>query len=114
MNKKTYELIDTDVPWVFIPLGHDDAMRVHLWIKRWPTTEGADKALAADCEKAITDAFEVLGLEYNADAFGEIKMNNLRLYSGSDGVAMPETSYGNAANNIKRIQNPLRPLQQDD
>lgn len=114
MNKKTYELIDTDVPWVFVPLSHDDAMRVHLWIKRLLTTEGDDKALAADCEKAITGAFEVLSLKYNTDAFGEIKMNNLRLYSGSDGVAMPETCFVNAAKDIKRIQNPLRPLQQDD
>lgn len=103
MNKK---IIDTDLPWVFIPLSHDDAMRVHLWIKRWPTTEEDDKELAAACEKAITDAFEVLGLKYNTDAFGEVKMNNLRLSSGSDGVAMSETCFANAAKNIKRIQNP--------
>jgi hypothetical protein len=114
VTNKNYELIDTDVPWVFIPLGYDDTLRVHLWIKRWPTTEEADKTLAADCEEAITAAFEKLGLKYNTDAFGEVKMDKLRLYSGTDGIALPETCFVNAAKDIKRIQSPLRPLQKDD
>jgi hypothetical protein len=111
VNNKTYKLIDTNVPWIFIPLDYDNALRIHLWIKRWGVTDEADKELAADCEKAITAAFDTLGLKYNTEAFGEAKMNNLRLYSGDDGILMPETCFIDPPPDIKRITNPLRPLQ---
>jgi hypothetical protein len=108
-----YKLIDVDVPWVFIPLAHDDAMGIHLWQKRWYSSPEDDEALAADCEKAIKTAFDTLGLQYNTEAFGDVKMENLRLYGGSDGISLPETAFVIVPPGIKKIKNPLRPLQEE-
>lgn len=108
------ELIDNAIPWIFVPLAHEDTLRIHLWIKRWYAEEEADKALAADCEKAIRTAFDSLALKYNTSKFGEVKMNSLRIYLGTDGIAMPETCFLDIAPNIKRIHSPLRPLQSND
>lgn len=108
-----YKSIDVAVPWVFIPLAHDDALRVHLWQKRWHSSPEDDEALALDCEKAIKAAFDKLGLQYNTKAFGDVKMENLRLYGGSDGISLPETAFVVVPQSIKRIKNPLRPLHED-
>lgn len=110
---ESYKLIDVEVPWVFIPLAPDDALRVHLWIKRWYSSPEEDKALAMDCEKAIKTTFDTLGLQYNTEALGDVKMENLRLYCGSDGISLPETAFAVVPLGVKRIKNPLRPLQDE-
>ncbi len=111
MSSKSYQLIDVNVSWIFIPLNHDDALRICLWIRRQYSSPEADKALAVDCETAIQIALDKLGFEYNTDAFGDVTMENLRLFAGTDGVAMPETCFVTVPANAKRIENPIKPLQ---
>jgi len=113
MNLDSYQLIDVNVPWVFIPLSRNEALGIHLWIKRLCPSPETDKALASACEKAIETAFGKLRLKYNIEAFGAVKMDNLRLYSGTDGIAMPETCFVDVPLDVKRIKNPLRSLQDE-
>lgn len=70
-----------------------------------------DEKLASDCENSIKTAFEKLGLEYNTEAFGDVTMKNLRLFAGSDGIALPETCFIAPPPEVKRIENPIKPLQ---
>ncbi|QIL80321.1 hypothetical protein G7047_10700 [Diaphorobacter sp. HDW4A] len=111
MSSESYQAIDVNVPWIFIPLGHDDALGICLWIRRHYPSPEADGALASDCETAIKAAFEKLGLEYNTDAFGDITMKDLRLFAGTDGIAVPETCFIDPPAEVKRIDNPIKPLQ---
>jgi hypothetical protein len=37
----------------------------------------------------------------------------LRLYGGSDGISLPETAFVIVPPGIKKIKNPLRPLQEE-
>lgn len=111
--KKPYKLIDVDVPWVFIPLEHEDALGIYFWLKRWSSSLEEDKALALDCEKSIKVAFDKLGLEYNTESLGDVKMESLRLYHGSDGISLPETAFAVVPLGVKRIKNPLRRLQDE-
>lgn len=110
MNSKSHQAIDVNSPWIFIPLSHNDARGICLWIRRhYPSLE-ADGALASDCETAIKAAFEKLGLKYNTDAFGDANMKNLRLFAGTDGIAVPETCFISPPAEVKRIDNPIKPL----
>lgn len=113
MVKENRMSVGINTTWIFVPLGRDDALRIYYWIKRRPLTEEADKELAAECEQAIASAFDQLGLIYNTHVFGETKMENLRLFASSDGISLPETCFIDVSDNIKRIQNPLRPLQEN-
>ncbi|MBY7786544.1 hypothetical protein KW410_10230 [Vibrio fluvialis] len=110
MNQSVWETVDIDVPWIFIPLHHDDARKIYFWIKRWGYPKDKDELLATECEGAIRAAFEKLELQFDTETLGEIKMENMRLYSGSDGIAIPESCFINPSTNLTRLDNPLKPL----
>jgi hypothetical protein len=110
MSERTWKDINDNTPWIFIPLGRDDAKKIYFWIKRLPSTKEADEALAKECEDAISKAFNDLNVRYNTEKYGSVKMENLRLFSGGDGIAIPETCFIDPNDELKRIANPLRPL----
>lgn len=97
------ELIDVDVPSVFIPLSDDDATKVFLWIKRWYILPEDDKANAIDCEKAIKTAFETLGLVFNTKVYGEVEMDNLRVTHVVGGISLPEIVFSFVPQGIQRM-----------
>lgn len=112
MNQRSCQAINANVPWIFIPLPQDEAIGICLWIRRHFPSAEADEKLAYDCENSIKTAFEKLGLEYNTKAFGDVTMKNLRLFfAGSDGIALPETCFIAPPPEVKRIENPIKPLQ---
>lgn len=94
-------------------MDHDDAEGIYFWLKSWSSSLEEDKALALDCEKSIKTAFDKLGLEYNTEVLGDVKMESLRLYHGSDGISLPETAFVVVPLGGKIIKNPLRRLQDE-
>lgn len=111
MSEHSWQNISDEVPWVFIPWSNDNATKVYFWIKRLASSKEVDEALAKECEEAIGKAFSDLKLRYDTDKYGSLKMANLRLFSGSDGVAMPETCFIEPSDKLKRITKPLlRPI----
>jgi len=110
LTKKSYQLIDVDGPWLFISMPHDEALRIHLWIKRMYPSAEENNTLAIECEKAIKTAFDTQGLQYDTEKFGDVKMENLRLAFEGDGISMPEAAFIVAPACIKRVKNPLASL----
>lgn len=111
MTSEPYQPIDFNVPYIFIPLSREDALGICLWMRHHFPSPEVDKALEAQCETAIKAAFGKQRFEYNTHAFGEVTMKNLRLFAGTDGIAMPETCFISLPAEAKRIENPIKPLQ---
>jgi hypothetical protein len=95
--------------WIFIPLDKDFVIKIYFWIKHIHLNQKDDENLASECEKYISKEFYKNGLEYNTDKYGEIKMECLRIFLGSDGLAIPEQLFlKKPSADIVRIKSPLR------
>ncbi|MDD5581470.1 MAG: hypothetical protein PHY16_19665 [Methylobacter sp.] len=87
----------------FLELEHDDALNICLWISRRANTVKVDKTLGELCDKIIDEAINKAGLQYNSK-------EDIRLYAGSDGIAIPEKCFINPKQEIKRIASPFKAL----
>jgi len=103
MKEKELENISSEDKWIFLELGHDDALSLYFWISRRTNTVEDDKALGERCDKIIDEAINKAGLQYYSGKFGESTMKGIRLYAGSDGIAIPEKCFINPKQEIKRI-----------
>jgi hypothetical protein len=103
MNEQKFENIQSEEKWIFLELEHDDALCLFFWISRRANTVVVDKDLGERCDKIIEEAIIKAGLQYNSD-------EDIRLYAGSDGIAIPEKCFINPKQEIKRIASPLKAL----
>lgn len=92
-------------PRVLIPLAPDDMLNIDVWMKRWSSSMTRDEALAIECEKGIKTAFETLGLQYNTEAFGEVKMENLQFQfkCEREGISFSEACFAFIPADAKKI-----------
>lgn len=108
MTKLNHKNIDENAPWIFIPMNQDDFYCIYAWIKKFEANESEDKLLAEQCESIIKSKMEYFGLVYDCEKYGEVKMENLCIYHGSDGFLIPEACFINPGSELKRVQNPLK------
>jgi hypothetical protein len=105
MVNETWEKIEIDGNWIFIQI--NNTFIFTAWIRRLAKN---DNELAEICEKKINEKFQKLGLQYDIEKYGKIKMKNIRLQVGSDGICIPEICFINPSENILRIENPFSSL----
>jgi macrodomain Ter protein organizer (MatP/YcbG family) len=103
MKEQELGNIQSDDKWIFLELGHDDAISICLWISRRANTVKDDKTLGERCDKIIDEAINKAGLQYNSE-------KDIRLYAGNDGIAIPEKCFINPKQEIKRIASPFKSL----
>lgn len=99
-----------DIPWIFIPLSADAVLTIWAWIRRLATNKNDDADVTKKCEEIIFNAFLTHKLTYNCDKFGEIRMSELRLLLGSDGICVPEHCFVDPPVTLKRVQESLHPF----
>lgn len=109
MNQPVSKTVNIDVPWVFIPLHHDDARKIYCWVKRWGYPIDKDELVAKECEEVIRATFEKLELQFDTETLGEIKMEKMQFHSWDNGIAIPESCFINPSTKLTRIDNPLKP-----
>lgn len=110
MNDNTVEQVEEEDSWVLIPMTSENVIEFYRWIGRFSQTNDDDKNIANKCETLLIDTFEKHGLNYNEDRYGEIKMDNIRLFLGSNGVALPVKCFKTMKDSCKRIKNPLQQI----
>jgi hypothetical protein len=83
---------------------------IRAWIRRLANNKNDDKQIAEKCESIIKAAFQNNDLIYQVEIYGDIKMSEIRLLLGSDGICVPEQCFLNPPKNLVRIEEPLRPF----
>jgi hypothetical protein len=101
---------ESEIPWVFIPLSNEHVTFISAWMHRLANSKSDDKQISEKCESIIKEAFQNNDLIYQTEIYGGIKMPEVRLLLGSDGICVPEQCFLNPPKNLVRIEEPLRPF----
>lgn len=105
--------VAANISWIFIPLSLDAVFEIRAWVHRLAVNKSDDETLAKNCAKIIEDAFLAHALSYDCEKYGKVRMNELRLLLGSDGICVPEHCFVAPPETLRRVQEPLRPFVRD-
>lgn len=101
---------ESEIPWVFVPLNNEQVTFIRAWIHRLANNKSDDQQITEKCESIVKEAFQNNNLVYQVETYGDIKMSEIRLLLGSDGICVPEQCFLNPPKNLIRIKEPLRPF----